>query len=252
MSVSTGACPPAAPSPDTSPPTAPTGLVTSAVTGAGLTLSWKASTDNVGVVAYNVYVGSGKVGTAASTSYAISGLLCGTSYSLAVEAYDAAGNKSAKGTLLSVATGACPPPPDTSPPSVPSGLSANTIASSSLKLGWNVASDNVGVAGYTTYSNGVSLGSGAATSSTVTGLACGTSYAFTVDAFDAAGNHSARSAVLNATTSACPAPPPVSGASANLWVDTSGGSCVRQASPARVCGCAGVFVESGVSGFADR
>ena len=71
--------------------------MTSAVTGAGLTLSWKASTDNVGVVAYNVYVGTGKVGTAASTSYAISGLLCGTSYSLAVDAYDAAGNKSAKG-----------------------------------------------------------------------------------------------------------------------------------------------------------
>ena len=53
-----------------------------------------------------------------------------------------------------------------------------------------------------------------------------------VDAYDAAGNRSAK-ASLSAATSACatPAPPTPSAGTANLWVDTSGGSCSRQATP---------------------
>src|SRR6185437_1096454 len=38
---------------DTSPPSTPTGLVASGQTSSSITLSWKASTDNVGVTGYN-------------------------------------------------------------------------------------------------------------------------------------------------------------------------------------------------------
>ena len=66
------------------------------------------------------------------------------------------------------------------------------------------------------------------------GLACGTGYSLAIDAYDAAGNRSGKSSIA-ATTNACspppppPPPPPVPGG-ANLWVDTNGGSCARQAS----------------------
>ena len=51
-------------------------------------------------------------GQRAQTSYAFSGLSCGTSYTVGVDAYDAAGNRSAVSWLI-VTTGACA---DTSPP----------------------------------------------------------------------------------------------------------------------------------------
>jgi hypothetical protein len=60
------------------------------------------------VTGYGVYNGSASVGTTAatSTSYTVSGLACGTGYTVAVDAYDAAGNRSGKSTV-SVSTAAC-------------------------------------------------------------------------------------------------------------------------------------------------
>jgi Fibronectin type III domain/Calcineurin-like phosphoesterase len=94
---------------DTQAPTTPTNLAaTSAQTS--LALSWSASSDNVGVAGYNVYLGGSRLGSTGATAYTVSGLACGTSYDLAVEAYDAAGNLSPRAPLTA-ATAACPPPP---------------------------------------------------------------------------------------------------------------------------------------------
>ena len=95
--------------PDLTPPTAPTGLAASNVTDTGLTLTWTASTDYVGVAAYDVSVDGTKAGTTATTQFAVTGLDCGRSYHLAVTARDAAGNVSAPGTL-DASTQACPRP----------------------------------------------------------------------------------------------------------------------------------------------
>ena len=78
--VSTTACP------DTTPPSAPTGLAASNVTQTGLTLTWNASTDNVGVTGYDVYRNGTKMATVTSTSSSQTGLACGTSYSFGVVA----------------------------------------------------------------------------------------------------------------------------------------------------------------------
>jgi hypothetical protein len=94
---------------DAQPPTAPSNLATSNVTATGMTLSWTASTDNVGVAGYRVYVGSNNVATTQNASQAVTGLTCGTSYTLGVEAFDAAGNVSPRSTLLA-STATCPPP----------------------------------------------------------------------------------------------------------------------------------------------
>ena len=114
-------------------------------------------------------------------------------------------------------TPVAPPPPgppaDTQAPSVPTGLTASGQTGTSVNLSWNVSTDNVGVTGYGAYRNGVTVGSTSAATRSYgfTGLACGTSYTFAVDAYDAAGNRSAK-ASLTASTAACPQPPPPSGA----------------------------------------
>jgi chitodextrinase len=92
---------------DLQPPTAPSGLASSSVTQSGFTFSWNASSDNVGVLGYNVYRDGARVSSSQTgTSIASSGLVCGTSYTMAVEAIDAAGNTSPR-SQLSVVTGTC-------------------------------------------------------------------------------------------------------------------------------------------------
>ncbi|MFF0297703.1 glycoside hydrolase family 6 protein [Kitasatospora sp. NPDC004614] len=90
---------------------------------------------------------------------------------------------------------------DTTPPTAPTGLAATTTAGS-VSLTWNAATDNVGVTGYDVYRGGVLIGSTAGTSYTETGLTASTAYSYTVKARDAAGNVSAASAALVATTQA--------------------------------------------------
>jgi chitodextrinase len=97
---------------DSEPPTAPTNLAASNVTETSFTLTWTASTDNVGVTEYEVFRDGISVGTSTNTSKSISGLSCNTSYSMTVKAKDAAGNVSAASSALSVTTSACSPPPD--------------------------------------------------------------------------------------------------------------------------------------------
>ena len=84
---------------DTSAPTAPTNLTASNVLETSATLSWTASTDNVGVVGYNVYNGSTNTGTTTTTSINITGLSASTLYTFTVTAVDAAGNESVGDTV---------------------------------------------------------------------------------------------------------------------------------------------------------
>jgi chitodextrinase len=72
-----------------------------------LTLAWLASTDNVGVAGYRVYRGASLLGPTPATSYAVSGLMCGQTFTFRVNAYDAAGNTSPDATI-SATTSACP------------------------------------------------------------------------------------------------------------------------------------------------
>ena len=196
--VTTSACA------DTSPPSAPTNLAESASTSSSITASWSASGDNVAVTGYRVFVDGSQAGTTAAISYTVSGLLCGSSHQIVVDAFDAAGNRSPQ-TSATMATAACPPPPpgDATPPSTPTGLAVSSAGQTSLALSWNASTDNVGVAGYGVYKNGTLAASPAGTSYTLTGLTCGSSYTVAVDAFDAAGNRSAKTTITT-STAACP------------------------------------------------
>ncbi|MDQ0374270.1 PQQ-dependent sugar dehydrogenase [Cellulomonas humilata] len=94
---------------DTQAPTAP-GKPTAAVSGTTVTLTWAASTDNVGVRTYEVRRGGTAVGTVTGTppvtTFIDSGLAAATTYSYAIVARDAQGNTSAASASTSVTTGA--------------------------------------------------------------------------------------------------------------------------------------------------
>src|SRR5207247_6034398 len=82
------------------------------------------------------------------------------------------------------------PPVDTTPPSLPTGLTAAVAGSTGANLSWSASTDNVGVTGYIVRRNGVQVATPAATSYPDRGLLVA-SYSWTVDAGYAAGNNSA-------------------------------------------------------------
>src|SRR6266566_4266420 len=90
---------------------------------------------------------------------------------------------------------------DTTPPTAPSGLAA-TASQTAATLSWNASADDVGVSGYRLFLNGSQVATATGLSYSFSGLSCGTSYAFGVAAYDAAGNQST-TATMSATTAAC-------------------------------------------------
>ncbi|WEF35590.1 PQQ-dependent sugar dehydrogenase [Pseudoduganella chitinolytica] len=89
---------------DTQPPSAPTGLQ-GTVAGTAVTLSWTTSTDNVAVVAYDVYRNNILVGTSTTRGYTDTGLAANTTYQYTVAARDGQGNVSARSAALSLTSG---------------------------------------------------------------------------------------------------------------------------------------------------
>lgn len=93
------------------------------------------------------------------------------------------------------------PTEDTTPPSVPTGLAVASRTTTSIALTWNASSDDdSGVAGYDVFRGGVLVGSPAATGFTDGGLAPDTTFSYAVRARDNAGNVSAASDPLSAST----------------------------------------------------
>ncbi len=102
------------PTPDTEAPSVPTGLASSNVTTSSATISWNASTDNVGVTGYDVYRNGSQIATVTTTSYNATGLSSATAYSFAVRAEDADGNVSAASNTINITTDAAPTTSDLS------------------------------------------------------------------------------------------------------------------------------------------
>ncbi|KKD09822.1 carbohydrate binding domain-containing protein [Streptomyces sp. WM6386] len=91
---------------DTQAPTAPASLRSTGKTSSSVSLAWNASTDNVGVTAYDIYSGSNQVLSVSGTSATVSGLSASTAYTFTVRARDAAGNSSAASNAVGVTTDA--------------------------------------------------------------------------------------------------------------------------------------------------
>jgi PQQ-dependent dehydrogenase (s-GDH family) len=185
--------------PDTQAPTAPSNLASSNITSNSFTLSWTASTDNVGVTGYDVYQDGVKINPSniTGTSYSVTGLTASTTYAYFVKSKDAAGN-STNSVTLNVTSDLG----DIFPPSIPINLNATIITQTSFRLKWDPSTDNLGVAGYDVYKNGVKLNGSLVTNTffDVTSLNPGILYSMSVIAKDAAGNASLSSFTLLVTT----------------------------------------------------
>ena len=80
--------------PDTEIPTAPTNLAVTGSSSSTVSLSWTASTDNIGVTSYDVYVNSAYKSSVSGTTAIVNGLTPVTTYSFYVVAKDASANSS--------------------------------------------------------------------------------------------------------------------------------------------------------------
>ena len=80
-------------------PSAPTDLAISNNVGVQATLSWTAATDNDQVASYQIFLNAVQVGTSTTTSFALTNLTPGASYTAEVKAVDARNNVGAAGSV---------------------------------------------------------------------------------------------------------------------------------------------------------
>ena len=89
---------------------------------------------------------------------------------------------------------------DTQAPTAPSELTAIAVSSSQIELSWTASTGNTAVTGYRIYRNGAQVTTTTSNSYSDTGLEASTSYSYTVAAYDATPNTSAKSESAAATT----------------------------------------------------
>ena len=104
-------------------------------------------------------------------------------------------------SLLSyTCTAAAAPVPDTQAPTTPTELTVIHKTYTAITLSWNDSKDNVKVKGYQIFRDGKKITSSTKTVYTNTNLAPGKKYTYAVKAYDAAGNISAGSIEVSAST----------------------------------------------------
>jgi parallel beta-helix repeat protein len=183
---------------DTQAPTVPAGVRATDGQGSTISITWNGATDNVGVSGYTVLRNGVAIADVTTNSYNDRSVSPKVLYNYQVVAYDAAGNRSAASSVLSVAWKASEgqSDADTVAPSAPLNFRVADKAAYTVTMAWTVANDNVGVTKYRVYQNGVLIGHSVANAFTATSLETGKTYSFTVEAVDAAGNVSQQSGTL--------------------------------------------------------
>jgi YD repeat-containing protein len=190
---------------DTTPPTQPGALSFSAITATSATVSWGASSDNVGVASYEWSRNAGStwtnVGNALTAN--ITGLTGSTNYTVLVRARDAAGNTSTNrsGSFDTA---------DITAPTQPGALVFSAITATTATVSWTASTDNVGVTSYEWSRNAGSTWTnvGNVLTANLTGLTGSTSYTVLVRARDAANNVSAnRSGTFSTADVTAPSQP---------------------------------------------
>lgn len=198
--------------PDKTPPPTPAVPVLVSYSQTVANLSWTPVKDNVGVAAYNIYRDGAVVGAVSSPlTFYDPNLSPNTTYTYTISAFDASGNQSGRSLPLVMTTYSYP---DTTPPTVPTGVLATGLTDIAIGLTWHASTDNVAIAGYEIYrgtsqSSITPFATSTTTSFTDTLVGPSKTFYYQVDAFDTSGNHSARSAIVAGTTLADTTPPSI-------------------------------------------
>ncbi len=182
---------------DRTPPTTPTNLRVTGVTPYSVSLAWNPSTDNSGSVTYTICcanVSSETFPGPASTRIYRAGLEAGRSFTLRISARDASGNASRYSNSVTFTL-----PADTTPPTQPD-VSLTDVGPTHISLSWSSSEDGPYV-WFNVQMNGSPVRQGVRdTSGSFGPLEPETTYAFTVQARDFAGNLSPLSDTLIVTT----------------------------------------------------
>jgi endonuclease I/chitodextrinase len=182
---------------DTQAPTIPANVTLNNISLNSINVSWSASTDNIGVTGYNVYVDGVLEAQTTSTNITIGDLNTNTTYSFTIVAKDLINNMSnasvaKNGTTLQ----------DSEAPTIPSDVVISNSTDSSFKVSWSASTDNSAVSGYEIFVDGNLNATTTALSYTVFGLSTSTTYSVEILAKDIDNNKSSKSAAVNATTTA--------------------------------------------------
>jgi chitodextrinase len=182
---------------DRTPPTTPTNLRVTGMTPYTVSLAWNPSTDNSGSVIYTICcanVSSETFPGPASSHVYKAGLEAGRSFTLFIVARDAAGNYSKQSNTVTFTL-----PRDTTPPTKPV-VSVTDVGATHISLAWSSSEDGPNV-WFNVSMNGSPFVQGSKNTSGSFGpLQPETTYTFTVQAFDFAGNVSPVSDPVTVTT----------------------------------------------------
>lgn len=184
------------------PPAPPTASISSPANGAtvsGTSQVQVSASGGTGVASATLSVDGSTVGTDTAPPWTFSvdtTKLANGSHTLAVTVTDTSGNSASAQVSVNVQNA----PPDTKAPSTPSGLKLAVAGTTQAAIFWSPSTDNVGVAGYNVYRDGVLVAHTTLPNYLDTGLSSGTSHTYAVTALDAVGNVSAASSKLSAKT----------------------------------------------------
>ena len=128
---------------DTEAPSVPTAVAAADITQTTAKITWAASTDNVGVAGYNVYVNENKVNDelVTGTEYDLTGLTEETEYTVTVTAVDAEKNESVRSEAVTFTTLKTEEPADTEAPTVPANVKASEITYTKATIAWEASTE---------------------------------------------------------------------------------------------------------------
>jgi len=183
---------------DTEAPTTPTNVFLNNITFNSINISWSASSDNIGVTGYNVYIDDVLTSQTSSsiTNTTISNLSTNTDYNFTIVAKDLINNRSDSAAINGKTL------EDIEAPSIPTNLSISNETDSSVKVSWTPSTDNNVVNGYEVYVDNDLKETTTNSFYTVNGLNTTTTYTIEIVAYDIDNNKSAKSNSINATTTA--------------------------------------------------
>lgn len=208
--------------------TGPTSLTATPISPSQISLVWTAV---LNATSYRVYRNGTLVDSPTGTSSSSTGLTASTLYTFQVSSVGTEGEgpkgASASATTLALA--------DTIAPSVPSGVAATALSTTTIRVNWNASTDTggSGLAGYRVYRSTTlagtyaqisgDIGTGTLTYSDTT-LSASTTRYYKVLAFDGSTNASALSAAANATTFVGSTPGVIRFSPGHYkWIDTGSG-----------------------------
>ncbi len=169
---------------DEIPPTKVNDLEVSDIGSTSAKLSWSPSSDNYGVMGYEIHRNGEKIQLTGKTTYTDNHLMPETKYEYTVYAIDESWNYSEISDSVSITT-----EKDTVIPSTPKNLKISSRTGSSITINWSASSDNVGVAGYKIFRGSDEIADITdKTSYKDTELKAGKQYSYQIKAYDAAGN----------------------------------------------------------------